>query len=97
LAPRFNFVVAAIAMVGYAASAQVMMTLLPLYLQDAFGQSPATAGIAMIPFALPLLILPSVGGKLAAHWSSRAILSFGLGLAASATRSPPSPWWRVSR
>ena len=77
-----SFVGAAIAMVGYAASAQVMMTLLPLYLQDAFGQSPAMAGLAMIPFALPLLILPSVGGKLAAHFSSRAILSFGLGLAA---------------
>ena len=59
-----------------------MMTLLPLYLQDAFGQSPATAGIAMIPFALPLLILPTVGGRLAAHLSSRAILALGLGLSA---------------
>src|ERR1700760_2696410 len=73
---------AAVAMLGYAAAAQVMMTLLPLYLQDAFGQSPATAGLAMIPFALPLLIGPGVGGKLAARMSSRAILSFGLALGA---------------
>ena len=73
---------AAIAMLGYAAAAQVMMTILPLYLQDAFDQSPATAGLAMIPFALPLLIGPSIGGKLAARMSSRAILSFGLGLVA---------------
>jgi hypothetical protein len=38
-------------MLGYAASAQVMMTILPLYLQDAFVLSPAIAGLAMIPFA----------------------------------------------
>src|SRR6201996_2115711 len=73
---------AAIAMLGYAAAAQVMMTILPLYLQDAFDQSPATAGLAMIPFALPLLIGPSVGGVLAARMSSRAILSLGLALVA---------------
>jgi EmrB/QacA subfamily drug resistance transporter len=73
---------AAVAMLGYAASAQVMMTILPLYLQDAFVLSPAVAGLAMIPFALPLLIGPSVGGKLATSMSSRAILCFGLGLVA---------------
>src|ERR1700761_6066399 len=73
---------AAVAMLGYAAAAQVMMTILPLYLQDAFDQTPATAGLAMLPFALPLLIGPSVGGKLAARMSSRAILSFGLALVA---------------
>jgi EmrB/QacA subfamily drug resistance transporter len=73
---------AAVAMLGYAAAAQVMMTILPLYLQDAFVLSPAIAGLAMIPFALPLLIGPSVGGKLAASMSSRAILSFGLSLVA---------------
>ncbi|MFL9945846.1 MFS transporter [Paraburkholderia agricolaris] len=73
---------AAIAMFGYAAAAQVMMTLLPLYLQDTFSYSPATAGLAMIPFALPLLIGPGVGGKLASRVSSRAILVFGLALVA---------------
>jgi hypothetical protein len=36
----------------------------------------------MIPFALPLLICPAIGGKLAARMSSRAILSFGLALIA---------------
>jgi len=51
---------AAVAMLGYAAAAQVMMTILPLYLQDAFVLSPAIAGLAMIPFASPLLIGPSV-------------------------------------
>lgn len=73
---------AAIAMLGYAAAAQVMMTFLPLYLQDAFGHSPAQAGLAMLPFALPLLIGPGVGGKLSGRMSSRAILGFGLCLIA---------------
>ena len=73
---------AAIAMLGYAASGQVMMTLLPLYLQDTFSYSPAIAGLAMIPFALPLLVCPSVGGRLASRVTSRAILSFGLVLVA---------------
>jgi hypothetical protein len=54
-----TFVGAAIAMLGYAASAQ-----------------------DMIPFALPMLIGPSVGGKLSASFSSRAILTFGLVLVA---------------
>jgi EmrB/QacA subfamily drug resistance transporter len=73
---------AALSMLGYAATAQVMMTILPIYLQDAFGQSPAQAGLAMIPFALPLLIGPSVGGKLAARMSGRAILTIGLAIVA---------------
>jgi EmrB/QacA subfamily drug resistance transporter len=77
-----SFVGAAVAMLGYAAAAQVMMTILPLYLQDAFGHSPAMAGLAMLPFAMPLLIGPSIGGKLATKVSSRAILSFGLALVA---------------
>lgn len=69
-------------MFGYAAAAQVMMTLLPLYLQDAFGYRPVTAGLAMIPFALPLLFGPTVGAKLAARVSGRALLTFGLALVA---------------
>jgi EmrB/QacA subfamily drug resistance transporter len=73
---------AAVAMFGYAATAQVMMTILPLYLQDAFGQSPAVAGLAMIPFALPLLVCPSIGGKLAARISGRALLALGLAVVA---------------
>ncbi len=76
------FIGAAVAMLGYAASAQVMMTILPVYLQDAFGYSPAAAGLSVIPFALPLLIGPSVGGKLAARMSSRGILVLGLLLSA---------------
>ena len=79
---RLPAVGAAVATLGYASSAQIMMTILPIYLQDAFGQSPAKAGLAMIPFALPLLIGPGIGGKLAARHSSRAIIGIGLSLSA---------------
>jgi EmrB/QacA subfamily drug resistance transporter len=73
---------AAVAMFGYAATAQVMMTILPLYLQDAFGQSPAVAGLAMMPFALPLLVCPTIGGKLSGRISGRALLTLGLAVVA---------------
>lgn len=73
---------AAIAMLGYAAAVQVMMTLLPLYLQNAFGYSPAVAGLAMLPFAVPLLIGPSIGAKLSAWMGMREVLAVGLVLAA---------------
>jgi EmrB/QacA subfamily drug resistance transporter len=65
-------------MIGYAAAGQVMMTLLPIYLQDAFGQSPAGAGVSMIAFALPMLAGPTIGGRLSARYSSRVMLTFGL-------------------
>jgi hypothetical protein len=41
-----RFVGAVVAMFGYAACAQVMMTFLPLYLQNAFGMSAIDAGSA---------------------------------------------------
>ena len=73
---------AAVAMFGYAATAQVMMTILPLYLQDTFEQSPAVAGLGMIPFALPLLVCPTIAGKLSSRISGRALLASGLALVA---------------
>lgn len=73
---------ATIAMFGYAAAVQVMMTLLPLYLQNAFHYSPAVAGLTMLPFALPLLIGPSIGAKLSTWMGMRELLAFGLVLAA---------------
>ncbi|WP_051419837.1 MFS transporter [Candidatus Sodalis pierantonius] len=73
---------AAAAMLGYAAACQLMMTILPVYLQDAFDQSAAQAGVAMISFALPLLVGPSLGAALAARLSGRALLTIGLAMVA---------------
>ncbi|MFJ3483063.1 MFS transporter [Pseudomonas sp. NPDC090202] len=63
-------------MVGYAAGAQVMIFYLPLYLQNAFGFAPMMAGIAMLPFALPMFLVPRVAAKIT--WPSRAMLCLGL-------------------
>lgn len=73
---------AAIAMLGYAAAAMLMMTILPIYLQDSSGKSAAEAGLAMIPFALPLLAGPTLGARLGTRLGSRAMLTLGLAMVA---------------
>lgn len=70
------FIGTVFAMVGYAAGAQVMIFYLPLYLQNAFGFSPMVAGIAMLPFALPMFVVPRLSMRL--RWTPRAMLSAGL-------------------
>ncbi|KIP13820.1 sugar (and other) transporter family protein [Burkholderia sp. MSHR3999] len=77
-APRF--VGAVLAMFGYAACAQVMMTFLPLYLQNAFGMSAIDAGLGMLPFAFAMIVGPSFGAALAARVSSGGVLAGGLAL-----------------
>jgi EmrB/QacA subfamily drug resistance transporter len=75
-----NFVGSAFAMIGYAAGAQVMIFYLPLYLQNTYGFAPVTAGIAMLPFAFPMFLVPRMGARLAAWLPSRTILCIGLGV-----------------
>jgi len=73
-----TFLGSSVAMLGYASAAQVMMTYLPLYLQNGFGFSPAAAGIRMLPFALPLFFFPRIAARLATRISGRALLTTGL-------------------
>jgi hypothetical protein len=73
-----NFAGTALAMVGYAAGAQVMIFYLPLYLQNAFGFTPVIAGISMLPFALPMFLVPRLGAKL--MLPPREIISLGLSI-----------------
>ncbi len=75
-----SFLGACAAMLGYAAGAQAMVTYLPLYLQNAFRFGPAVTGLAMLPYALPLVVFPTVGAKLAVRVSGRTLLTSGLGL-----------------
>jgi EmrB/QacA subfamily drug resistance transporter len=75
---RSNYLGSTFAMFGYAFAGQVMMTLLPLYLQSAHGWSPFTAGLAMMPFAIPLMLSPRLAGRLANKLSSRMLLTLGL-------------------
>lgn len=65
-------------MVGYAAGAQVMIFYLPLYLQNAYEFSPMMAGISMLPFALPMFLVPRLAARLT--WSARSVLSLGLSI-----------------
>ncbi|MCA7948730.1 MFS transporter [Burkholderia seminalis] len=75
-----RFVGAVLAMFGYASCAQVMMTFLPLYLQNAFGMSAIDAGLGMLPFAFAMIVGPSLGAALAARVSSGGVLAGGLAL-----------------
>jgi len=75
---RSTYLGSTFAMFGYAFAGQVMMTLLPFYLQSAHGLSPVMAGLAMMPFAIPLVFSPRLTAPLARHWTGRAILTLGL-------------------
>jgi EmrB/QacA subfamily drug resistance transporter len=75
---RPRFVGAVLAMFAYAASAQVMAQLLPLYLQNGLGEPPLATGFAMLPFALTMLIFPQIGRRLGRSLASHQILALGL-------------------
>lgn len=77
------FIGAVLAMFAYAATAQVMTSLLPLLLQNVEGKSALSAGIGMLPFALAMLIFPVVGRWLAHYLASRWLLAIGLLLVAA--------------
>ena len=78
-----TFLGSAVAMLGFASAAQVMMTYLPLYLQNVFSLSAALAGVAMLPFALPLFFMPRVAAALAERVSGRSLLTLGLAVVAA--------------
>jgi hypothetical protein len=75
---RPTFLGSTFAMLGYAGAAQVMIFYLPLYLQNAYGFAPAWAGVAMLPFALPMFLTPRLGARLASRYSGRTLLTAGL-------------------
>ncbi|HEX4422282.1 MAG TPA: MFS transporter [Kofleriaceae bacterium] len=75
---RPTFLGSTAAMFGYAAGAQVMIFYLPLYAQNAYGFAPARAGLAMLPFAIPMFLAPRAGAALARQVSGRTILALGL-------------------
>jgi MFS family permease len=79
---RRTFLGASVAMLGFASSAQVMMTYLPLYLQNAFGLGAAAAGFGMLPFALPLFFCPRIAAALATRVSGRTLLTLGQAIVA---------------
>ena len=77
---RSTFLGSVLAMIGYGASAQVMVFFLPLFLQNAYGFEPLIAGLAMIPFALPMVLAPRVTRQLSKQFSGRMLLTAGLAI-----------------
>ncbi|HEX3525335.1 MAG TPA: MFS transporter, partial [Stellaceae bacterium] len=75
-----RFIGAVLAMFAYASCAQVMASLLPLFLQNGLGRTPLDAGFAMLPFALAMLALPYVGRRLGRYLSSSQLLVLGLAI-----------------
>ncbi|MCG4255255.1 MFS transporter [Acetobacter senegalensis] len=73
-----RFLGAVWAMFAYAAAAQVMASMLPLFLQNGLGQSALQAGFDMLPFALAMLVFPHIGRLLERRLSSASILTIGL-------------------
>ncbi len=75
-----TFLGSAFAMLGYAGGAQVLIYFLPLLLQNGYGFAPATAGLSMLPFALPMFLTPRFGARLASKYSGRTLLTIGLAI-----------------
>jgi EmrB/QacA subfamily drug resistance transporter len=73
-----TFLGSVFAMVGYGAAAQVMVFYLPLFLQNAYGFDATRAGLAMLPFALPMVLAPRLTSRLAGRFSGRGMLATGL-------------------
>jgi MFS family permease len=75
-----RFIGALLGMFAYAGCAQVMMTLLPFYLQNGLGFSAIASGLGMLPFALTMLICPRIGARLAGRYSPATLMAAGLTL-----------------
>jgi EmrB/QacA subfamily drug resistance transporter len=97
---RPRFVAAVLGMFGYAACAQVMMTFLPLYLQNAFEWTPIHAGVGMLPFALSMIVGPYVGARIGRHlanvtstlWIGLILVGAGNLLTAAIAQSADYTW-----
>lgn len=78
-----RFIGALLGMAAYAGCAQVMMTLLPFYLQNGLGFSAIASGLGMLPFALTMLICPRIGARLAGRFTPATLMATGLTLVGS--------------
>lgn len=78
-----RFIGALLGMFFYAGCAQVMMTLLPFYLQNGLGFSAIASGLGMLPFAMTMLIFPRIGVRLARRFAPATIMAAGLTLVGS--------------
>lgn len=78
-----RFIGALLGMFAYAGCAQVMMTLLPFYLQNGLGFSAIASGLGMLPFAVTMLVCPRLGVGLASRFAPATLMAAGLTLVGS--------------
>jgi EmrB/QacA subfamily drug resistance transporter len=70
-----------VAGVAYAVAFLTMLTFLPFYFQSALGYSPLSAGLLMLPLAVPLFVVPRIVVLYLDHrFSGRTLLVIGLAL-----------------
>jgi EmrB/QacA subfamily drug resistance transporter len=70
-----------VAGVAYAVAFLTMLTYLPFFFQSALGYSPLSAGLLMLPLAVPLFVVPRVVVLYLDHrYSGRTLLVIGLAL-----------------
>jgi predicted MFS family arabinose efflux permease len=68
-----------IAQFTFPAGLLTMLTFMPIYFEHALGLTPRNAGLAMLPMALPLFIVPRiVTSRLSHRLSGRVLLTAGL-------------------
>ncbi len=78
---RRTYLGANIAGIAYAMAFLTMLTYLPFFFQSALGYAPLTAGLMMLPLALPLFVVPRIVAVYLDHrLSGRALLVIGLAL-----------------
>jgi EmrB/QacA subfamily drug resistance transporter len=73
-----------VAQFAFAAGLLTMLTFVPIYFQHGLGMSPGHAGLAMLPMALPLFVVPRITTSQLSHrFTGRALLASGLLLVAA--------------
>lgn len=78
---RPTYLGASIAGLAYAAAFLTMLTYLPFYFESALAYAPLSAGLLMLPLALPLFVVPRIVAVYLDHrLSGRTLLVIGLGL-----------------
>lgn len=96
-----TYIGANIAALAFAATLLTMLTYLPIYFQSALGYGPHTAGLLMLPMAIPLFVVPRVVASYFTHtMSGRALLTIGLvavavGLGWTAVAAPTAEYSKM--
>jgi EmrB/QacA subfamily drug resistance transporter len=78
---RPTYLGANVAQFTFAAGLLTMLTFIPIYFQHALGMTPRQSGLAMLPMALPLFVVPRmVTAQLSHRLTGRTLLTAGMAL-----------------